>query len=180
MFLVEKRYVMKNASKLSFDQRCKIEEMINLRKRKFEIADEIGKTRSTVAREIKRHRKLKPSNLFNENAFNCKYFKDCKVCTGKCNLYQSIKCPDRDRYIGACNNCHKLKSCKLDKYFYKANVAQKGYEYTLTDARQGVNLTRSELIELAHIICPLIKKRPIYLYYLTQSSQNKIMRKNYL
>ena len=55
---------MKNASKLSFDQRCKIEEMINLRKRKFEIADEIGKTRSTVAREIKRHRRLKPSNLF--------------------------------------------------------------------------------------------------------------------
>ena len=43
---------MKNASKLSFNQRCKIEELINLRKRKFEIADEIGKTRSTVAREI--------------------------------------------------------------------------------------------------------------------------------
>ena len=71
---------MKNNNKLSFDQRCKIEEMINLRKRKFEIADEIDKTRSTVAREIMRHRKLKPSNLFNENAYNCKFFKDCKVC----------------------------------------------------------------------------------------------------
>ena len=175
MFLVEKRYAVKNASKLSFDQRCKIEELINLRKRKFEIADEIGKTRSTVAREILRHRKLKPSRLFNENAYNCSLFKDCKVCTGKCSLYQPIKCSYRDRYIGACNNCSKLKTCKLDKYFYKAIVAQKSYEYTLTDSRQGVNLTRSELIELAHIICPLIKKRSIYLYYLTQSSRNKIM-----
>ena len=158
---------MKNSSKLSFDQRCKIEEMINLRKRKFEIADEIGKNRSTVAREIIRHRKLKPSNLFNENSYNCKYFKDCKVCSGKCKLYQAIFCSDRDRNIGACNNCSKLKVCKLDKYFYQANVAQKSYEYTLTDSRQGVNLTRSELIELAHIICPLIKKRTIYLHNLT-------------
>ena len=114
-----------------------------------------------------RHRKLKPSNLFNENAYKCTFFKDCKVCTGKCSLYKPIRCPDRDRYIGACNNCTKIRTCKLDKYFYKAKVAQKSYEYTLTDARQGVNLTRTELIELAHIICPLIKKRPIYLYYLT-------------
>ena len=169
MFLVEKRYIMKNSSKLSFDQRCKIEEMVSLRKRKFEIADEVGKTRSTVAREIMRHRKLKPSRFFNENAYNCTLFKDCKVCTGKCSLFQPIRCPDRDRNIGACNNCSKLRSCKLDKYFYKAKVAQKGYEYTLTDARQGVNLTRTELIGLAHTICPLIKRRTIYLHYFTQS-----------
>ena len=69
---------MKNASKLSFNQRCKIEELINLRKRKFEIADEIDKTRSTVAREILRHRKLKPSRLFNENAYNCVFLKTVK------------------------------------------------------------------------------------------------------
>ena len=63
-----------------------------------------------------------------------------------------------DRTIGACNNCSKLRSCTLDKYFYKADIAQKNYKYTLSDARQGVNLNTSELIELAHIICPLIKK----------------------
>ena len=48
---------MKNLKKLSFEQRCKIEEMINLRKRKFEIANEINKSPSTISREIKRNRR---------------------------------------------------------------------------------------------------------------------------
>ena len=34
----------------------------------------------------------------------------------------------------------------------------KNYEYTLKDAREGVNLNTTELYELAHIICPLIKQ----------------------
>lgn len=156
---------MKKSNKLSLSQRLKIEEMLNQRHRKFEIAIELDKSSSTIAREINKHRILKPHNVFNtDNNYNCKYFINCKVCTGKCKIYQPISCKDRDRNIGACNNCPKLKSCKLDKYFYIAEKAQKNYEYTLRDSRQGVNLNTSELIELAHIICPLIKKRAISLY----------------
>lgn len=35
----------------------------------------------------------------------------------------------------------------------------KQYKYTLKDSRQGVNLNTTELIELSHLICPLIKRR---------------------
>lgn len=154
------------SSRLTFQQRCKIEEMVNKRHRKFEIANELDKSPSTIAREIKRHRKLKPNTSFNDNNYNCKFFVNCKVCTGKCNIFQPISCSERDRTIGACNNCSKLRSCKLDKYFYIADSAQKDYEYTLVDSRLGVNLTRNQLVEIANIICPLIKKRSIYLYYL--------------
>ena len=144
---------------LSLSQRIKIEEMLNQRHRKFEIANALDKSQSTIAREINKHRIIKPHDIFkNDNSYNCKYFINCKVCTNKCRIYQPISCKERDRNIGACNNCSKLKSCKLDKYFYKAEEAQKHYEYTLKDSRQGVNLNTSELIELAHIICPLIKK----------------------
>ena len=87
--------------------------------------------------------------------FNCKFFVNCKVCTNKCRIFQPISCKDRDRNIGVCNNCSKLKTCNLDKYFYFAEEAHKKYKYTLTDSRQGVNLNTSEL---AHFICPLIKK----------------------
>ncbi len=159
--------------KITFSQRIIIEEMLNNRCRKFEIANKLDKSQSTVAREINRHRIVKPNNILkNENSYNCKYFINCKVCTGKCRIFQSIPCNDRDRNIGVCNNCSKLKSCKLDKFFYVAEDAQKKYEYTLRDSRQGVNLNTSELIELAHIICPLIKKRSIYIYYTKQSSRN--------
>lgn len=143
---------------LTFDQRCKIEEMLNKRHRKIEIATELDKSQATISREINRHKILKAYKPINGNFYNCKFFINCKICTQKCKIYQPISCKERDRNIGACNNCPKLRTCSLDKYFYKADIAQKNYKYTLSDARQGVNLNTSELIELAHIICPLIKK----------------------
>lgn len=144
---------------LTLSQRIKIEEMLNQRHRKFEISKELDKSQSTISREINKHRILKPHSIYdNDNNYNCKYFINCKVCTGKCRIYQPISCKERDRNIGACNNCPKLKTCKLDKYFYIAKKAQENYEYTLRDSRQGVNLNTSELISLAHIICPLIKR----------------------
>jgi len=151
--------MIEKGKQLTLSQRIIIEEMLNQRHRKYEIANELDKTQSTIAREINRHKIIKPHNIYKtSNMFNCKYFANCKICTDKCRIYQPISCKDRDRNIGACNNCPKLKTCNLDKYFYHAKEAQKKYEYTLTDSRQGVNLNTSELIELAHIICPLIKK----------------------
>lgn len=144
---------------LTLSQRIKIEEMLNQRHRKFEIANALDKSQSTIAREINKHKKLKPHNTFkHDNIYNCKYFINCKKCTGKCRIFQPISCKERDRNIGVCNNCEKLKACNLDKYFYIAEDAQKKYEYTLKDSRQGVNLNTSELVELAHVICPLVKK----------------------
>lgn len=164
--------------KLTLSQRIKIEEMLNQRCRKFEIANELDKSQSTIAREINKHRILKAHNIFNnDNTYNCKYFINCKVCTGKCKIYQPIPCKERDRNIGACNNCSELKSCKLDKYFYKAEKAQKDYEYTLRDSRQGVNLNTSELIELAHIIYPLIKKGQSIYTILTNHPEIKLCEK---
>ncbi len=147
-----------NNKHLTFADRCKIEECINKGFRKYQTANEINKSQSTVLREIHNNRTFKPRNIFNENPYNCIHLKDCKVCTGKCKYYKSEKCNKRDKFIGACNNCSDIKKCKLDKYLYKAQIAQQQYEDTLVDSRQGVNLNTSELFEIAHIICPLINK----------------------
>lgn len=166
--------MINKGKKLTLSQRIKIEEMLNKRCRKFQIANELDKTQSTISREINKHRIIKPNiAVNNNNPYNCKYFINCKVCTGKCKIYQPIYCKQRDRNIGACNNCSDLKTCKLDKYFYNAEEAQKNYEYTLRDSRQGVNLRTSELFELAHIICPLVKKRSINLHNINQPPRNK-------
>lgn len=163
---------------LTLSQRIKIEDMINQRHRKCEIAKELDKSLSTISREIKKHCIVKPHSVFrHDNLYNCKYFVNCKKCTGKCRIFQPISCKERDRNIGACNNCDKLKSCNLDKYLYKAEDAQKKYEYTLRDSRQGVNLDTSELIELAHIICPLIKKGQSIYTILTNHPEIKLCEK---
>lgn len=151
--------MMEKGKQLTLSQRKRIEEMLNQRRKKSEIANELDKTPSTIAREINKHKRIKQHNIYKSpNMFNCKYFNNCKVCTDKCKIFQPIPCKERDRNIGACNNCSKLKTCNLDKYFYSAEKAHSEYKYTLSDSRQGVNLNSSELIELAHIICPLIKR----------------------
>ena len=113
---------------LTFEERCKIEEYINKGFRKYQIANELNKSQSTILREIRNNRVLKPRKIFNENPFNCIHLKDCKVCTGKCRYYETEKCNRRDKFIGACNNCPDIKKCKLDQYFYKDKLSDEEYQ----------------------------------------------------
>ncbi len=147
---------MKN-SHLSLEDRKKIQEGIENALTKVEIAKNIAKSPSTVGKEIKKHRKLKPRNIFN-NPITCTKFKECRICHGKCNEHEEIKCLRRDRKVGACNLCPHSKNCKLDKYFYYATKAHEDYLYTLRDAREGVNLTTAEMLTIVGIIKPLLKK----------------------
>lgn len=58
MFLVEMEINMiEKAKKLTLSQRIKIEDMLNKRCRKSEIAKELDKSPSTISREINRHHK---------------------------------------------------------------------------------------------------------------------------
>ena len=147
---------MKN-SHLSLEDRKKIQEGIENELTKVQIAKNIGKDPTTVSKEIKKRRKLKPRNPFN-NPISCTKFKQCGICKGECSEYEEIKCLRRDRKIGVCNFCPDIKKCRLDKYFYYAKQAHEGYLYTLSDAREGVNLTSKEMLEIVDIIRPLLKK----------------------
>ena len=146
-----------NNKHLSLENRILIEEGITKRNRKFEIANTINKSPSTVAKEIKRNRKLKPRNAFN-NPYNCIYYNTCKNCYCKCGKYKEATCLNRERFIGACNGCTNLQHCKLDKYFYKAKLVHSNYLYSLKDSREGVNLIYSELKQIAITIAPLVNK----------------------
>lgn len=147
---------MKN-SHLSLEDRKKIQEGIENELTKSQIAKNIGKDPTTVSKEIKNRRKLKPRNSFN-NPITCSKFKQCGICKGECSEYEEIKCLRRDRKVGACNLCPDIKKCRLDKYFYYAKQAHESYLYTLSDAREGVNLTSKEMLEIVDIIKPLLKK----------------------
>ena len=52
-----------NKKQLTLSQRIKIEDMLNQRCRKYEIAKELNKSQSTIAREINKHKILKPHNI---------------------------------------------------------------------------------------------------------------------
>ena len=48
--------MVENAKQITLSQTIKIEEMLNQRRRKYEIANELDKTPSTIAREINKHK----------------------------------------------------------------------------------------------------------------------------
>ena len=142
---------------LTLENRRIIEENISNRVRKYLTANEINKSPSAIWKEIRKNRKRRYS-INDDSPWMCKHYNECKVCIAKCHDFEELPCADRDRFIGACNGCKNIRNCKKQKYFYYANIAQKNYEYTLKDSRQGVDLNTTELFELAHIICPLIKQ----------------------
>lgn len=149
---------MSNFMHLTFEERCKIEELLNKRFRKYQIAREIGKTPSTISREINSHKDFHMHTDYSNNYYSCVYFKDCKKCDHRCKFFKPIVCKDRDKFYGACNNCENVKNCKLDKFFYRAVRAEKDYRFHLSDSRKGINMDENDLFNLAHLICPLIRQ----------------------
>ena len=49
-------------------------------------------------------------------------------------------------------------TCRYNKYLYNANCAHHEYLETLKSSREGIDMTKAELIELDELISPLIKK----------------------
>jgi len=147
---------MKNTH-LTLEDRKKIQDGLENELSRTEIAKNINKDISTVAKEVKNRRKLKPRNPFN-NPITCTKFKECRICHGKCSEYEEIKCLRRDRKVGVCNLCPKINNCRLDKYFYYAKQAHENYLYTLKDSREGVNLNTKEMLNIVSVIKPLLKK----------------------
>lgn len=140
------------------------------------IASLLGKHKSTISKEIKKHRiEQKLSSSISVNA-TCAHMKSCShshLCTNincshklcrNCNICRSV-CPDFEllicrRLVRApyvCDGCENRKYCRKPiKYFYKPHIAQNEYETTLVDSRSGINLTEEELDRIDSLISPLV------------------------
>lgn len=154
-----KRKQLHNNSHLTLEQRKIIQAGIENNSTKASIARTIGKDETTVAKEIRKHRTLKPRNTFN-NPFICVKRKSCsrKICPSACYEFEKPSCNRRDKSPGACNKCENSPKCHLDKYFYNAVKADEEYRLDLVDFREGINLTTKECTDIANVIAPLLKQ----------------------
>ena len=120
------------------------------------IAKTIGKDKSTVSKEIKKHRALSYKNHMPLDCSNYKHCKYGRTCKSSCPQYVPFKCTRRDRSPGACNGCSNQRYCHYNKYRYIPEDADAEYRNMLVDARQGVNLTSSEAKTIGDIVKPLM------------------------
>ena len=120
------------------------------------IALTIGKDKSTVGKEIKKHRELVHKSSYKINCANMKNCSHNHVCVN-CADFKPFTCNRRDRSPGACSDCSKYTHCRYDKYRYKADFSHKKYREDLVDSRTGINMSYEECKAMADIIVPLIK-----------------------
>ena len=90
-----------------------------------EIAESIGKDRTTVMREIDRH---------------------------SSGAGTAASCTLLGQPPHVCNGCGRLSACRLEKRLYVADKAQREYERTLHESRRGFNLTREELDHMGDLL----------------------------
>jgi len=159
-----KRKQLHDGTHLTLDERKIIQAGIENNSTKAAIANTIGKDATTVAKEIRRHRKLKPRNAA-IGLPACVKKPQCATVNSapsrrcaRCNHYELPGCNRRDKSPGACNKCPKSSYCKLARYYYDAGHAHEQYKRTLVENRQGLNLTDEERDEIAKIIAPLLRQ----------------------
>ena len=118
---------------LSFEDRCVIEEFLNSNYNFTQIANRIGKDRTTISHEIKKHRFLRT--------------------TSKCNN-QPCCFDSKPPYV--CNGCSKFNSCKKQRYSYSHDVAYNEYLKVLIKSRSHLKITKEEIASINDVISPLM------------------------
>ena len=99
------------------------------------IGQSILKDPTTVSKEVKRNRQVRESTSNN------------------------LPCPLLDKAPFVCNGCPKRRqNCGFKKIFYLAKQAQKQYEQTLVEAREGTPLNSQTFWDIDKVISDGVKK----------------------
>jgi len=167
---------MSNYNRITFKERVRIEAGIYARKSFSQIAKEIGRSTSSVTREVKQNRIMvkTPYNF----GTDCIYPPNCAK-TGLCGEEYCDKrcwtCTDHDctKYCDRCitHTCKKTvqapfvcdacsekskKACKYNKFYYLAEKADAKSKETRSKSREGIRLNQEELQTLDEILSPLL------------------------
>ena len=141
-------------SHLTYKQRCIIEALLKEGASFRYIAESIGKSPSTVSREIRKHTVIYKSNR-NDciNRPMCdrhrvcgsticrKMCHNCNKCKNFCPDYKQAACEFLTDSNFLCNSCNKQKYCQYSKRLYHAETAQRAYRETLVGMRDGFDLS---------------------------------------
>ena len=154
---------------LSAEERYEIQHHLDNQNSIRSIAKVLGRSPSTILREIKNHTKVyvaRDNSCANKASCKKRYIcgsrkckklcKNCINCRRYCSDYTEIKCETLLKSPFVCNGCNKFHYCKLKKYKYSAISANIQYRKTLVERRNGFDLTLDELENINNLASPLI------------------------
>lgn len=169
----------KKGKHLTWEDRHEIQRGLREHRTFTEIALVIGCSPDTISKEIRKHRYHKPHDNKRFVPNRCKYrescrkrnicnkkgihkckipCRECTSCNKRCPDFVDLPCQIGTKPPYVCNACHRSRSCLFDKYLYNADYADREYKEELRESRQGIDLTKDELIALDELVSPLIRK----------------------
>jgi len=157
--------------------RLQIEILLKQRYPLNRIAERVGKSKSTISREIQKRARESEKFAAHYPHNRCVKRRECQhvqLCDDKpncirrcalCNRCNKI-CPSFEEEIClklfeppyVCNGCPDESRCPLRKRYYLHKQAHEAYREMLIESRQGANITQEELLELDGFVSPLIKR----------------------
>ena len=163
---------------ITYEERMEVENCLFNGKSFGEIAKELGKDRSTISREVRKHSVIERSG-YGANGYNaCVHRDGCTkvhVCSGSCTR-QSLKyckmcnscndnCPDFEEQICVtrfkppyvCNSCPERNRCTLEKTVYYAAKAHSKAQAHISESRKGVMTTEHEMSRLNAFVHRLLQ-----------------------
>ncbi len=167
---------MSTQKHMVLEDRKQIEALLNQNQSFTSIAKAFGKSTSTNSRKVKANRTENRKVPYGRIPNRCKKERTClkgdicsqcikkadlccrcSLCNRNCPEYEEQKCSRVMRAPFVCNACSQSAKCTLVKQFYRADKAQKSYEFLLSEARSGFNITETEIKDLNEIMDPLIR-----------------------
>ena len=158
---------MGSKSHMTESERAAIARGISEGKSFREIAEEIGKSQTTVSREIRKHLICEKKGCLGRTFNDCRKRFRCPAdgcgdrgcrrascascsrwCGSSCPEYEKEGCSRLSRPPYVCTGCRDMAKCTLEKRSYSPVIAQKEYRGLLSSSREMIRCTDEEIKEI--------------------------------
>jgi len=140
------------------------------------IAEGLGKSTSTISREVRAH--VTPSDksavgrvpnrcIMRSDCIKCQICIDrpnctrrcssCTLCNKVCDDFEEEHCYRLYEPPYCCNGCAEEHKCTLRKRYYLHRKAHEAYREMLVESRTGANISEDELMALDEFVSPLLR-----------------------
>ena len=121
---------------MRFEDRLRIQEMLDQDCSFTQIGKAINKSRTTVSREVLNHRYCRKATIAKNP--------DCDLL-------------EKPPYV--CNACEKRAICRKNRFLYEASIAENEYKHTLSESRSTLQITKEQIADINSTIAPLMIER---------------------
>lgn len=164
---------------LTYEDRIVIAQLLQENASFGTIGQNLGKDRTTIAKEVKKYSTERKSGRPGYPYNACRFRVTCKrkkICGRDCvrsSLYKcsicsecNSKCPDfveevctvKNKPPYVCNGCDNLSKCTLLKKIYNPSEAHEAAHRTISEARTGILSDEDDIKRINAIIVPLVKQ----------------------